>query len=107
MISFTTGTTAMNMTKKGYIFTSEYSGEDKFVMTSSLAEATGKLPDSFQWDDYYIDELYHIAKMSDCGNWQILESFWDYDAADCKIDRYSNKFSGAYVEIIRNNQPVD
>lgn len=45
--------------------------------------------------------------MSDCGNWQILESFWDYDAADCKIDRYSNKFSGAYVEIIRNNQPVD
>lgn len=54
MISFTTGTTAMNMTKKGYIFTSEYSGEDKFVMASSLAEATGKLPDSFQWDDYYI-----------------------------------------------------
>jgi hypothetical protein len=107
MISFTTGTTAMNMTKKGYIFTSEYSGENKFVMASSLAEATGKLLDSFQWDDYYIDELYHIAKMSDCGNWQILESFWDYDAADRKIDRYSNKFSGAYVEIIRNNQPVD
>lgn len=57
----------MNMTKKGYVFTCDCDGVEKGIKAASLAEATSKLPDSFKWDDYYIEELYHIVKMCDEG----------------------------------------
>jgi hypothetical protein len=95
----------MNMTKKGYIFTSETEVE-RGIKASSLAEATGKLPDSFKWDDYYVEELYHIAKLGDNGKWEIIESFWDYDNADAKLDSVCDKYPSAYVEITYNGVPV-
>jgi hypothetical protein len=46
----------MNMTPKLHIFVNEDSGESVEVMASCLAAATGKLPEDFTFDHYYIGD---------------------------------------------------
>ena len=45
----------MNMTPKLHIFQNEDTGEIVEVMASCLAAATGKLPEDFIFDSYYVD----------------------------------------------------
>ena len=48
--------TDMNMTPKLHIFVNEDTGESVEVMASCLAAATGKLPEDFSFDHYYLGD---------------------------------------------------
>ena len=95
----------MNMTKKGFVFTDEF-GFEEIVMASSLAEATSKLPDSYNYETYFTEDLYHIAKMNDDGNWQILNSYWTYESADELLDVYCEEHSYSLVDILYKGEVV-
>ena len=43
---------------------------------------------------------FKIARLSDNGNWQVLETCSSYDEADDKLDFYSDKFPHAYIDIL-------
>ena len=45
------------MTPKIYFFEREEDGLIERIPASSLAEATGKLPDEYSWDRYWTHEL--------------------------------------------------
>ena len=96
----------MNMTKKGFIFTDEF-GFEEIVMASSLAEATSKLPDSYSYETYYNEDLYHIVKMGDDKKWEILNSYWTYESADEVLDVYSEEYPYTLVDILYKGEVVD
>ena len=43
---------------------------------------------------------FKIARLSDNGNWQVLETCSSYDETDDKLDYYSDKFPFAYIDIL-------
>ena len=43
---------------------------------------------------------FKITRLSDNGNWQVLETCSSYDEADDKLDFYSDKFPHAYIDIL-------
>ena len=44
--------------------------------------------------------MYTIARMSDDGNWEALESFETYSEADMNLDWYCDKYPNAYLDVI-------
>jgi len=43
---------------------------------------------------------YTIAKLSDDGTWDALESFETYSEADMNLDWYCDRYPNAYIDIV-------
>ena len=41
-----------------------------------------------------------IARLDDTGNWKVLASFSTYEKADLALDKYSEKYPNAWVDIL-------
>ena len=41
-----------------------------------------------------------IARLDDTGNWKVLASFSTYQKADLALDKYSEKYPNAWVDIL-------
>ena len=41
-----------------------------------------------------------IALLDDTGNWKVLASFSTYEKADDALDKYSEKYPNAWVDIL-------
>ena len=41
-----------------------------------------------------------IARLDDTGNWKVLASFSTYEKADDALDKYSEKYPNAWVDIL-------
>ena len=47
--------------------------------------------------------MYTIARMSDEGNWEALESFETYSEADMNLDWYCDKYPSAYIDVVASH----
>ena len=43
---------------------------------------------------------YKIARLDDTGNWKVLASFSTYEKVDNALDKYSEKYPNAWVDIL-------
>ena len=43
---------------------------------------------------------FKIARLDDTGNWKVLASFSTYEKADDALDKYSEKYPNAWVDIL-------
>ena len=43
---------------------------------------------------------YKIARLDDTGNWKVLASFTTYAKADLALEKYSEKYPNAWVDIL-------
>lgn len=87
----------MNMRPRGYIF--EGCGDDRCIIASSLAEATSRLEENFQYDMYHVVDLYHIAvigKKMDL----ILKSFWSKEVGEVELPDFKKIYHDHLVKII-------
>jgi hypothetical protein len=41
-----------------------------------------------------------VARMTEDGQWKLLGSYVNYDAADRAVDRFSEEFPNAYIDIL-------
>ena len=89
----------MNMTPKGYLFFDDC-GDCEETIASSLAEATGNLPEDFIYKWYEEHTLYQVAKTNEEGTWEILGSYWEEEDAEAMLDEYSDQYSNAYLEVL-------
>lgn len=89
----------MNMTPKGYLFF-DNCGDCEETIASSLAEATGNLPEDFVHESYEEHTLYQVAKMNEDGTWDILGSYWEEEDAEDALDEYSDQYPNAHVDVL-------
>ena len=44
--------------------------------------------------------MYYVARLNDEGNWEALDLFPNYDAADEALDAYVDMYPNAVVDIV-------
>ena len=46
---------------------------------------------------------YHIAALDDAGEWEYLATFPTYEQADAHLDRWSNRYPHAHIDIVHGS----